>query len=112
MTPESSFLISLGQALATMTLYGDGHPARARAFDASYDQLLKLVAGAPCVEYSFLGQEAVVGTRVMSELGTWDWAAKLAAAKIERIEIDADVTRESYEGFLDELFRYSFGRRA
>ncbi|MCC5302472.1 hypothetical protein, partial [Staphylococcus aureus] len=61
MTPESSFLISLGQALATMSLYGEGHPARARAFEASYDQLLNLVAASSCVEYSFLGHEAVAG---------------------------------------------------
>lgn len=110
MTPESSFLISLGQALATMSLYDDRHPARNRAFDASYEQLLKLVATSPCVEYSFLGGETVVGTRVMAELGSWDWATKLSGARIERIEIDADVTREAYDGFLDELFRQLAGR--
>ncbi len=110
MNPESAFLISLGQALATMSLYDDGHPARSRAFDASYDQLLRLVTTSPCVEYSFLGGESVVGNRVMSEMGTWDWAAKLSAARIERIEIDADITKEAYDGFLDELFRQLVGR--
>ncbi len=110
MTPESAFLVSLGQALATMSLYDHGHPARSRAFDASYEQLLKLVAASSCVEYSFLGGEAVAGTRVMSEMGTWDWASKLSAARIERIEIDADVTKEAYDGFLDELFRQLVGR--
>ncbi|MFN0180651.1 MAG: HD-GYP domain-containing protein [Gemmatimonadales bacterium] len=110
MTPEATFLISMGQALATMSLYAEGHPARSKALDASFDQLLRLVAGNPTVEYSFLGGEAVSGTRVMSELGSWDWANKLSAARIERIEIDADVTRESYYAFLDELARQMVGR--
>ena len=73
MTPESGFLISLGQALATMSLYGEGHPARERALDASFELLLTMTDANPCVEYSFLGGESVVGTRVMTELGTWDW---------------------------------------
>jgi putative nucleotidyltransferase with HDIG domain len=110
MTPEATFLISMGQALATMSLYAEGHPARSKALDASFEQLLRLVAGNPTVEYSFLGGEAVAGTRVMSELGSWDWANKLSAARIERIEIDADVTRESYYAFLDELARQLVGR--
>ncbi len=112
MTPESTFLISLGQALATMGLYGDGHPARERALEASYEQLLALAATSPCVEFSFLGQETVTGNRVMAELGHWDWAAKLSAARVERIEIDADVNRESFYGFVDELFRQVQGRCA
>ncbi len=110
MTPESSFLISLGQALATMSLYNEGHPARERALDTSFEQLLAMTDGNPCVEYSFLGGESVVGTRVMAELSTWDWASKLSAARVERIEIDADVTREAYFEFVDELFRQVTGR--
>ena len=110
MNPEANFLISLGQALATMSLYGEGHPARDRALDASFEQLLALTTASPCVEYSFLGGETVVGNRVMSELGTWDWASKLATARVERIEIDADVTKESYSGFVDELFRQVSGK--
>lgn len=110
MNPESTFLIALGQALATMALYGEGHPARERALAVSFDQLLALTATNPCVEYSFLGREAVVGNRVMHELGTWDWGAKLAAARIERIEIDADVTREAYEQFIEELYGQLVGR--
>lgn len=110
MTPESGFLISLGQALATMSLYSEGHPARDRALDTSFELLLALTDANPCVEYSFLGGESIVGTRVMTELSTWDWASKLSAARIERIEIDADVTRESYLEFVEELLRQLSGR--
>lgn len=110
MNAEANFLISLGQVLATMSLYDDGHPARQRAIEVSFEQLLQLTTGSPCVEYSFIGRDAVAGTRVMQELGGWDWAAKLSAARIERIEIDADVTKESFEQFVDELFRQVQGR--
>ena len=63
MTPEAGFLIALGQTLATMSLYDDGHPARERAFDASYDALLEVVTGQSCLRYSFLGGETVFGDR-------------------------------------------------
>lgn len=112
MTPESSFLISLGQALATMSLYDEGHPARDRALETSFEQLIALAQTSPCVEFSFLGNETVAGNRVLPELATWDWAAKLSAARVERIEIDADVNRESFHGFVDELFRQIQGRCA
>jgi len=110
MTAESSFLISLGQTLATMALYGEGHPARERALDASFELLLSLTENRPCVEYSFLGGEAVTADRAMPELGSWDWAQRFSAARIERIEIDADVTREAYLRFVDDLFRQLSGR--
>ncbi|MBM4188616.1 MAG: HD domain-containing protein [Gemmatimonadetes bacterium] len=110
MTPEGAFLISMGQALATMSLYADGHPARAKALDSSFDQLLRLMGDHASVGYSFLGGEAVVGSRVMTELGHWDWASKLAAARIERIEIDADVNRDAYRDFLEELATQLTGR--
>jgi putative nucleotidyltransferase with HDIG domain len=110
--PEAGFLISLGQTLATMSLYNEGHPARQRALDASYDQLLALTADQSCMEYSFLGGETVAGTRPLVELGSWDWAAKLAAANVERIEIDSDVSRDSYDRFVDELFQRVSGRAA
>lgn len=112
MSLESEFLVSLGQALATMSLYGEKHPARDRALGDSFDRLLDLTASTPAVEFSFLGAETVVGTRVMGELAHWDWAARLAAGRIERIEIDADVTRDAYLSFVDELFMQLNGRCA
>ena len=110
MNPEAGFLISLGQTLATMALYDDGHPARERAMDASYEQLLGLVAERATVEYSFLGGETVIGNRTLPELAAWDWAERFGAARVERIEVDADVTRESYLRFVDELYRQVTGR--
>ncbi len=110
MSRESAFLISLGQTLATMALYDEGHPARERAFDASFDQLLALTDDQPFVEYSFLGGETVVGTRTLPELASWEWASRLAEAGIQRIEVDADVNREAFVRFVDEVFHRMGGR--
>jgi len=110
MTNEAGFLVSLGQALATMSLYDEGHPARERAFDASFEQLLELTADQPCVKYSFLGGETILGNRTLTELGSWDWATKLTDAGIQRIEVDSDVSRDAFVRFVDDMYRRVAGR--
>jgi putative nucleotidyltransferase with HDIG domain len=102
-TNEGGFLITLGQALATMGLYAEGHPARERVIDAAFEQLLGVLANAPAVQFSFLGGEAIIGQRPMTELAGWEWAARLAAAGIERIEVDAEVSRPAFVRFMDEV---------
>jgi putative nucleotidyltransferase with HDIG domain len=104
MTNEASFLITLGQALATMSLYADGHPARERVIDASFEHLLSVMNNTPAVQFSFIGGEAIVGSRPMTELIGWEWAARLAAAGVERIEVDAEVTRAAFVRFMDEAW--------
>ena len=42
MSEPIRFLTSFAQALATMGLYPDGHPSRARHVDAAYESLLSL----------------------------------------------------------------------
>src|SRR5215208_2686985 len=97
------FLTSFAQALSTMVLYGDGHPARERAVDASYGQLRDLQAASPWPQFSFLGAEVLFGQRVLRELKEWDWSARLAHAGVQRLEFADDVTREDYEAFLEEV---------
>ncbi len=111
MTPEAAYLISLGQALATMGLYPGGHPARDRAIDASLEQLLAVLAEVPSLQYSFLGEESIVGNRPMTELPGWEWAEKLSAAQIERMEFDAGVTQEAYLRFIDDVWSQLAGTR-
>jgi hypothetical protein len=106
----SGYLISLGQCLATMNLYSDGHPARERALDTSYDRLLRLLEGQSRFDASFVGAETVVGQRTVPELAGWDWAGRLADVGVERIEVDSGVTRDEYAGFVDELWRRTAGR--
>ncbi len=105
------FLISLGQCLATMNLYADGHPARERALDTSYERLVRLLEGRSGFEVSFVGAETIVGQRAVAELSGWDWGSRLANVGVERIEIDAGVTRDEFVGFVDEVWRRSNDRR-
>ena len=44
----------------------------------------------------------VYGNIAMRELKEWDWGARLANAGIQRLEFAYDVTRDDFEGFLDE----------
>jgi putative nucleotidyltransferase with HDIG domain len=106
----SGFLISLGQCLATMNLYAEGHPARERALDNSYERLVRLLEGQERFDVSFVGTETVVGDRALSDIGAWDWAPRLASVGVERIEIDAGVTSDEYGRFVDDIWRKLNGR--
>ena len=106
----SGFLISLGQCLATMNLYAEGHPARERALDNSYERLGRLLEGQERFEVSFVGTETVVGDRALSDIGAWDWAPRLAGIGVERIEIDPGVTSDEYGRFVDDIWRKLNGR--
>lgn len=103
MADPARFLNAFAQSLSTMALYGDGHPARERAVDASYQQLRDLQAASPRPQFSFLGAEVLFGQRVLRELKAWDWSARLANAGVQRLEFADGVTREDYEAFLDEV---------
>jgi putative nucleotidyltransferase with HDIG domain len=97
------FLTALAQALATMTLYAEGHPARERAVDAAFQELDDLQAAIPHPLFTFLGDEIVFGQRPLKELASWDWSQRLAGAGIQRLEFPDRVSREEFQGFLDEI---------
>jgi putative nucleotidyltransferase with HDIG domain len=103
MSDPIRFLVSFGQAVSTMALYNDGHPARERAVDRSYRCLRDLQQHDPHPRFSFLGEETIYQDTALRELGDWEWATRLAQAGIQRIELDNDVTREQYEEFLEEM---------
>jgi putative nucleotidyltransferase with HDIG domain len=97
------FLTTFAQALAAMTLYRDGHPARARAVDAAYQELHDLQADTARPLFTFLGDEVVYGRLPLRDLKDWDWGRRLAEAGIQRLEFEDQVTRDDFEGFLDEV---------
>jgi putative nucleotidyltransferase with HDIG domain len=97
------YLISLAQALARMSLYASGHPARVRAAQASFDQLRRLQAEDSRPVFSFLGREVVYGEQTLRDLADWDWAERLAAAGVQRIEFDGAVDDAEYQLFLDDV---------
>jgi putative nucleotidyltransferase with HDIG domain len=99
----ADFLTAFAQALATMTLYAEGHPARERSIDAAFQELQDLQATMPHPLFTFLGDEIVFGRMPLRELRGWDWSQRLAQAGIQRLEFADTVGREEFEGFLDEL---------
>ena len=103
MSDPVRFLVSFGQAVSTMALYNDGHPARERAVDRSYQCLQDLQRNDPLPRFSFLGEETIYQDTVLRELGIWEWASRLAQAGVQRIEFDKNVGREQYEEFLEEM---------
>ena len=97
------FLTSMAQALATMSLYAEGHPARARAAVASFDTLRDLQQADPRPSFSFLGSEVVYGQQAIRGLTDWEWALKLANVGVQRLEFADMVERHAYVGFLEDV---------
>ncbi|HXL09868.1 MAG TPA: HD domain-containing phosphohydrolase, partial [Gemmatimonadales bacterium] len=103
LTGPAGFLSAFAHALAAMTLYGAGHPARERAIDDAFQELYDLQSAAPHALFTFLGDEIVFGNLPVRELKAWDWSRRLAQAGIQRLEFADRVSREEFEGFLDDV---------
>ena len=103
MSDPIRFLVSFGQAVSTMALYNEGHPARERAVDRSYQCLRDLQQHDPTPRFSFLGEETIYHDTALRELGDWEWGTRLAQAGVQRMELDSNVTRDQYEEFLEEM---------
>ena len=103
MNEPALFLTGLAQAVATMTLYTERHPARERVIDAAYQSLLDLQSKIPQPVFTFLGDEIVCGKEPIRELQSWDWSARLAGAGVQRLEFEPNVTREDFEEFLEDV---------
>jgi hypothetical protein len=106
MTEPVAFLIALGQALANMGLYSEGHPSRERAIGAAYDALRRLLAGVTAPAFSFIDGEVVYAQRVLPQLDDWEWAPRLAAIGVERLEFVAPVELEEFREVLMDLHRH------
>jgi len=103
MSDPARFLSVFAQALAGMSLYKDGHPARERAIDAAYQELADLQRDTPQPLFTFLGDEVIYGRLPLREMKGWDWSPRLANAGIQRLEFEEQVGREEFEGFLEEV---------
>ena len=97
------FLTSFAQALSTMALYANKHPARQRAIDKSFEALRELQAQDPKPQFSFLGEETVYGQVSLRDLRDWEWAMRLGNAGVQRLEFEPSVTRDEYEEFLEQV---------
>lgn len=103
MSEAVRFLNSFAQSLATMSLYSDGHPARERVIDATYEALQRLLETDPRPKFSFLGSDVIHGEIALRELGDWGWGQRLANAGVQRLEFERGTPREEFEGFLEEV---------
>jgi putative nucleotidyltransferase with HDIG domain len=98
----SRFLTALAQALATMSLYKPGHPARERALDAAHERLQDLQAKKPTAQFTFLGEEIVFDQRPLRDLKGWSWGARFAGIGLQRVELAGVVERPDLEVFLED----------
>lgn len=103
MRPPVRFLTALAQALSTMGLYEDGHPARERAADTVHERLQELQEQTVQTEFTFLEGEVIHDDRRLRELRDWDWAARLAHLGVERLEFTGPVSRLDLDFFLDDM---------
>ena len=103
MTDPTTFLHAFAQALSVLSLYPEGHPSRERAIDSAYHSLDGLTAASTVPAFTFLEGEVVYGREPLREFKDWDWGYRLAAAGIERLQVERAVSRDEFEGFLQEI---------
>jgi putative nucleotidyltransferase with HDIG domain len=106
MTEAVQFLTGFAQALATMTLYREGHPARSRVIELAYQALLDLQAREPTIVFTFLGDEIICGNQPLRELKHWDWSTRLSRAGIQRLEFEPDVQADDFVAFLNDVLTW------
>jgi HD-GYP domain-containing protein (c-di-GMP phosphodiesterase class II) len=100
MTASVRFLTSLAQTLSKMGLYSPGHPARERAVDDSFSQLLRLCEEDVTPRFSFLASDVIYNSNTLRDLRDWEWASRFSDVGIQRLEFSNSVTREDFEDFL------------
>ncbi|MGZ8397477.1 MAG: HD-GYP domain-containing protein [Gemmatimonadales bacterium] len=103
MTDPVRFLTAVTQALSTMSLYGDDHPATARCLETALERLQELQETDPKLQFTFLSGEVVFGSEVIHELEGWEWSDRLVKAGVERIEMLGPVDVDQFGRFLSHL---------
>ncbi len=103
MNPAARFLSALAQAISAMILYREGHPARDRAGEKAMEALTRLQSESENGEFMFLVPDVVYNRRPLADLKGWDWAERLVAVGIQRIELTGPVSRTELEQFLDDI---------
>jgi putative nucleotidyltransferase with HDIG domain len=97
------FLAAFSQALSTIGLYGDQHPATARAVDTALERLQELQGSDSQLQFTFLSGEVLFGSETVPTLESWEWCTRLIKAGIERIEFTDTVQPDLFIRFLAHL---------
>lgn len=103
MTDPVRFLTALTQALSTMSLYGDDHPATTRGLEGALERLRELQEPDPKLQFTFLSGEVLFGSEVVHALEGWEWSTRLVNAGVERIEFLSPVELDQFGRFLSHL---------
>ena len=103
MIEAAKFLSSFGRTLSAASLYRDGHPTLERALDQAWQDLTDLLSRAPRVEFTLLGEMVFFADLPLRELRAWEWAERLSACGIQRMQFATDVTRDDFVGFLFDV---------
>jgi putative nucleotidyltransferase with HDIG domain len=102
-TDPVRFLAAFSQALSTVGLYGDDHPATARSIATAFERLTELQGSGRQLQFTFLAGEVLYGSETIPELEGWEWSTRFINAGIERLEFTDTVTQEQLERFLAQL---------
>ena len=97
------FLAAFSQALSTVGLYGNEHPATERAINAALERLQELQSSSPRLQFTFLSGEVLCGSETVAELEGWEWSGRFIKAGVERIEFIEQVQLEPFTRFLGQL---------
>jgi putative nucleotidyltransferase with HDIG domain len=102
MSDPVRFLTSFSQALSTLGLYGDDHPATLRACETAYRHLTDLQSASGKLDFTFLPGEVLFGPDLLPELEGWEWSARFAQGAMERLEVSGPVAPDHFERFLGQ----------
>ncbi len=104
MSDPVRFLNAFAQVLGVMALYPEGHPSRERAVDTAYQEIDDLAAEIKNPSFTFLDDEVVFGREALRELKLWECGRRLVEAGIQRLEFERRVSRDEFDGFLQEIY--------
>ena len=103
MSDPVRFLAAFSQALSTVGLYGDEHPATIRAIAGAMERLQELQGASPRLQFTFLLGEVLYGSETVPELEGWEWSSRFIKAGVERIEFTEEVQPDQFGRFLSHL---------
>lgn len=89
MTPTIQFLTALGQAFAAITLYSEEHPMRQAAIARLRATIETVLVDGASLRLAFIDSDVIAGGRPITDLRGWEWAARLSAAGVQRLELSA-----------------------
>ncbi|HEY7613902.1 MAG TPA: HD domain-containing phosphohydrolase [Gemmatimonadales bacterium] len=102
MSDPVRFLTAFTQALSTLGLYGEDHPATMRACDTAYRHLVDLQTDSARLEFTFLPGEVLFGRDLVPELEGWEWSTRFAQGALERLEVTGPVEPDHFGRFVGQ----------